>query len=377
MGLKAGLDNWTAITIGCNGNLTRTEIEKYTEKKLIETVRYAVENSVFYNEKIKNKQINNIDDFKNIPLSTADELRERGMDFLCVKPGEISRIVTLDTSGTTGKAKRIYFTESDQMLTVDYFENGMKHIASTGEKVLILMPAKITGSIGKLLSQALKRQGINTIEYGLPELNLREKDGKTMGEINRLIDIIYDEKVDGIVALPSHMKLIGEEVIGRKNMKSNEDKPCEKRPKSKEHRLRWVLLSAEYIPQDCIDVLSAAFQCEIYEHYGMTEMGLGCAVSCGMGRGYHVRESDLYIEIINPETGEEVEDGEFGELVFTTLTRKGMPFIRYRTGDYTRWIKEACPCGSLLRRLDKVGDRNMMKGYLKGENHVGTTIVFC
>ncbi len=118
-------------------------------------------------------------------------------------------------------------------------------------------------------------------------------------------------------------------------------------------------------------LLEETFGCCVYEHYGMTEMGLGCAVSCGYGRGYHVREADLYIELINPITGQVVEGegrkpgySNYGEIVFTTLTRKGMPFIRYRTGDFSRWILEPCPCGSVLKRLDKVAPREEKKGGL-------------
>ena len=71
---------------------------------------------------------------------------------------------------------------------------------------------------------------------------------------------------------------------------------------------------------------------DVYNHYGTTEMGLGGGVECAAHRGYHLREADLYFEIVDPLTGEHVEDGEFGEVVFTTLTREGMPLIRYRMG---------------------------------------------
>jgi len=129
--------------------------------------------------------------------------------------------------------------------------------------------------------------------------------------------------------------------------------------------LKSILLSADYVPDDVCAELSKAWGCKVFEHYGMTEMGLGGAVSCDVvpnGHGYHPREADLYFEIINPVTGEVVPDGQFGEVVFTTLTRMGMPFIRYRTGDRSRWLTESCACGSILKRLDKVGERSEVKG---------------
>jgi phenylacetate-coenzyme A ligase PaaK-like adenylate-forming protein len=89
----------------------------------------------------------------------------------------------------------------------------------------------------------------------------------------------------------------------------------------------------------------------------MTEMGLGGGVECQARRGYHVREADLYFEIINPTTGQPVVEGESGEVVFTTLTRRGMPLIRYRTGDISRFIPGDCPCGAILKTLERVKHR--------------------
>jgi phenylacetate-coenzyme A ligase PaaK-like adenylate-forming protein len=89
----------------------------------------------------------------------------------------------------------------------------------------------------------------------------------------------------------------------------------------------------------------------------MTEMGLGGGVECQARRGYHLREADLYVEVVDPINGKMVSEGEYGEVVFTTLTRRGMPLIRYRTGDISRFIPGDCPCGTVLRTLEKVRGR--------------------
>jgi phenylacetate-coenzyme A ligase PaaK-like adenylate-forming protein len=89
----------------------------------------------------------------------------------------------------------------------------------------------------------------------------------------------------------------------------------------------------------------------------MTEMGLGGAVDCRVRGGGHIREADLLVEIIDPVSGQPLPDGEAGEVVFTTLTRSGMPLIRYRSGDLSRIIPESCPCGTMLKRLDHVAGR--------------------
>ena len=344
MGVGRVIDDWTIKKIGASGQLTRNELDSYTAQRLEDTVLYAYENSDFYKQKFAGRDLKA---FTELPFTTQEELRERGMDMLCVKPGDISRVVTLDTGGSTGRPKRIYFTEEDQQLTVDFFENGMQLMADSSDRVLILMPAKVPGSIGKLLAEGLKRFGASAVCYGLPQMSPLKLDGENEAEERRLLEIIEKERITGAVALPTHMAMLAKYNDGAKPS------------------LRWVLLSAEYVSQDDVELIKSSFGCEVYEHYGMTEMGLGCAVSCGYGEGYHVREADLYIEIIDPETGKPVPDGEYGEIVFTTLTRKGMPFIRYRTGDFSRWLIEECDCGSILKRLDKVGPREAIKGYLR------------
>jgi phenylacetate-coenzyme A ligase PaaK-like adenylate-forming protein len=104
-------------------------------------------------------------------------------------------------------------------------------------------------------------------------------------------------------------------------------------------------------------VLENTWGCKVFNHYGATEMGLGGGVECEAHRGFHLREADMFFEIVNPETGEPVQDGEYGEVVFSTLTRRGMPLVRYRMGDRSRFIVGECPCGTKLRTLEKVRGR--------------------
>lgn len=121
--------------------------------------------------------------------------------------------------------------------------------------------------------------------------------------------------------------------------------------------IKSVLLSTDYVPSAIVSELGPAWGCQVYNHYGMTEMG-GGGGEYEAREGYHLREAGLYFEVIDPRTGEPLPDGETGELVFTTLTRKGMPLIRYLTGDVARLISEPCPCGSALRRLSIVNGRS-------------------
>jgi phenylacetate-coenzyme A ligase PaaK-like adenylate-forming protein len=122
-------------------------------------------------------------------------------------------------------------------------------------------------------------------------------------------------------------------------------------------RLKSVLLSTDHVSSAIVREIKRVWGCEVFEHYGMTEMGLGGGIDCSLHGGYHLREADLYFEIIDPVTGAVVPDGQEGEVVVTTLTRQGMPLIRYRTGDISRILSAPCGCGTILRRLAKITQR--------------------
>lgn len=333
--MKGYLDIWTAQKLGMDiKSLSRKAIEDYQLGKIKETFKWAVENSPFYAALYKGRTIDDWEDFRGLPFTNPQDTAERGSEMVCVPQSRISRIVTMETSGTTGKPKRVYFTEEDQELTTDFFHNGMRLLVSASDKVMILMPCRRPGSIGDLLKKGLLRMGAGVVPYGLP-------DGR---DDEKILALMENEQVTCVVALPTQLAALAQ--------------------KSAAYHIpmKSVLLSAEYVSKESRQKIKKAWQCQVFEHYGMTEMGLGCAVSCPEQEGCHVREADLYLEIIDPKTGKPLPDGQEGEIVFTTLTRKGMPFIRYRTGDRSGFLPEPCPCGSILKRLNRVGDRNMKKG---------------
>jgi len=121
--------------------------------------------------------------------------------------------------------------------------------------------------------------------------------------------------------------------------------------------IKSVLLSTDYVPDSISRAIEDAWGCKVFNHYGTTEMGLGGGVQCAAQSCYHMREADLYFEIIDPETGRPLPEGEMGEVVFTTLTRKAMPLIRYRIGDLSRFVPGGCSCGSTLRQMDIIRGR--------------------
>lgn len=134
--------------------------------------------------------------------------------------------------------------------------------------------------------------------------------------------------------------------------------------------LKGILLSADYVPRAICDEVSKAFNCPVFTHYGMSEMGYGGGVECSALNGYHMRDVDLYVEIINPLTGENVAEGDYGEVVFTTLKREGMPLIRYKTGDISRFLPNECSCNKTFKRLDYVIGRLSESLIIDDENFI-------
>ena len=340
------LEAWIEKKIGIGqGSLTREQLSLYQLGKIRETISLAYENSPFYQNLFKelgSTEISSLGDLQGFPFTTGDDIREQALQFLCVSQSDISRIVTLDSSGTTGKAKRVYFTASDQELTVDFFQQGMSTIINPGDRVLILLPGERSGSVGDLLITALKRAGAHPILHGV------------VGHIAKTLEVITRERINSLVGIPTQVLALARcAEFSRHSI-----------------QLKSILLSTDHVPDVIIQELQRVWKCQVFEHYGMTEMGLGGGLDCKAHVGYHLREADLYFEIID-EQGQPVPDGQEGEVVFTTLTRQGMPLIRYRTGDISRFLLGSCPCGTIIRRLERITKRKNDLIFL-GENQYFT-----
>jgi phenylacetate-coenzyme A ligase PaaK-like adenylate-forming protein len=160
--------------------------------------------------------------------------------------------------------------------------------------------------------------------------------------VQNTVNEILARRIDSLVGIPTQVLAIA---------RSSEGKAL---PRG---MIKSVLLSTDYVPSAIADELARTWDCLVIKHYGMTEMGLGGAVECRARDGYHLREADLLFEIIDPITGQSLQGGETGEIVITTLARKGMPLIRYRTGDLSYFISGPCSCGSAIKRIGTVEGR--------------------
>jgi phenylacetate-CoA ligase len=323
---KTPLESWIGHKTGIK-EYSRNLLEEYQLHKLKETISYAKKKSVFYRNhllSIKESEIHTFDDFGNVPFTTAKQIGRNPFDFLCVPQRDVKRIITINSSGTTGKEKRIFFTEEDLDLTVEFFQFGFKPMLKTGDRVLVLFPGNSYGSVGDVIKRALSRLNIENFVQGVlvnPDETAR---------------FIVENNINVIVGIPMqvlYLSRIKSEVF--------------------QNSISKVLLSADYVPEILIRELDHKYGCKVFTHYGSSEMGYGGGVECSSLNGYHLREADLYFEIVNPNTGEAVKDGEYGEIVFTTLTRKAMPLIRYKTGDIGSFTSVTCNCGTFLKTMKR------------------------
>lgn len=329
---RTPLEAAIAHKIQSNGADLSRDLAAYQLQKLRETIAYASLRSPLYARKLSaqaHKELTSLSDLGRFPFTTPDELRDEGLRFLCVSQDEISRVVTLSSSGTTGTPKRVFFTADDQDLTVEFLCCGTANLVEKDDRVLVLLPGETPGSVGDLLAAGICRFGATPVRHGM---------------IRSLADALCQmtgEGVSSVIGIPVQVLALARYTEA----------------KGIAPRLRSVALVSDHVPDSIVAELKRLWKCAVFEHYGATEMGLGGGVDCEAHEGYHLREADLYFEIVDPETGEPVSDGRQGEVVFTTLTRRGMPLIRYRTGDFSRMFTEPCACGSVLRRLGRIKSR--------------------
>lgn len=330
------LEPWIAAKIRDAGRpLRRDALQHHQLDSLNETLARVQARSAFYRRTLGagGLHLSRLEEIADLPFTCADDLRTAPLDLVCVGQDEIERIVTLATSGTTGPPKRIFFTARDQDLTRDFFHHGMSTLVGPGDRVLILLPGSLPGSVGDLLKDGLERLGVQAIPHG------------PVADVRHTLDIIARQGVAALVGIPVQVLwLLKASLAGGA-------------PRPRGWRLRSVLLSTDRVPYVVERALREAWGCDVYNHYGTTEMGLGGAVDCRARCGYHAREADLLFEVVDPVTGRPLPDGAEGELVFTTLTREAMPLVRYRTGDLGCFIPGPCECGTVLRRMAHVHGR--------------------
>ncbi|MDR3641160.1 MAG: AMP-binding protein [Humidesulfovibrio sp.] len=275
-------------------------------------------------------------DLARLPRMEAGDLAAPGL--LTVSQDAVARVVSLNTSGTSGPAKRLYFSDADLLRTLDFFAVGMSTLCGPGDAVLVLLPGRREWGVADLLVRALPKLGpADGARAVLPPENWTP-------EI--LPALLHAEAVTGLIAAPTQLRRLLS--LPREAFQG---------------RIRTLLASAEPLTDALRVEIEAAWGCEVFDHWGMTETGYGGGVECAAHAGYHLREADLLLEVADWASGAPLPEGRRGEILVTTLGGRALPLVRHRTGDAGVMLPGPCACGSPLRRLGPVAGRLRADGH--------------
>lgn len=327
------IDSWVATKAGLHAPLDETELEAFQMERMRHMVAYARERSPFYRHLYSDVDVSRLrryEDLTIIPPIDAGDVCEYGVEMTCLPQSSIQRIVSLPTSGSGGRVKRIAFSEEDLASTVEFFAAGMSCLVKPGRSVLILLPCGTPDGVGDLLIRALHRIGARPIAHGPIE------------DLDDVEVLLRERRPDCVVGMPIPVLRLAEA--------AGDAAP------------RTVLLSADQVPGSLRRRIEEIWGCQTYAHYGMTECGLGCALQCEARSDYHIRHNDLLVEVIDPLTCDVAAPGVYGEIVISTLNRTAMPLIRYRTGDGGVLMAGRCVCGGMVRRLGRIDARRYDAG---------------
>jgi phenylacetate-CoA ligase len=311
-------------------DLTQEKIEAFQIERFRNALSYVKENSNYYREHLQgidSDAIRTMEDIKKIPYTTEQDLAGNEWRFQCVKASDVSRAVTIPTTGTRGKQKRLVYTMADQQKAIEFIHAGYLTMeCKKGERMLIFMSGNLPGSIGDLVRQAVEPLGMEISVFG------------AVTDVRAAYERLLEFKPEIVEAIPWHAAALA--AYGQQY--GNPEKAF----------IRSVNLSADIVPDMVAERLRRLWGCTVHRHYGSTEMCIFGGVECIHQDGYHLRHSDILYEIPEPnETGQ-------GEIVITTFAHEAMPLIRYKTGDIGRFVDTVCGCGANVRRLEKVWGRD-------------------
>lgn len=310
-------------------------------KKLI---RRVYENSRFYRDKldsagIKPEEIQTLDDFAQIPFTVKQELREYPIEYLqTADEDEIVRIHS--SSGTTGKPTIIPYTRNDVDAFTEMMARCLSYAGVTRKDRVQITPGYGLWTAGIGFQSGTEKIGAMAIPMG-------------PGNTEKQIDMMLDLKSTVIIGTASYGLFLAEEIT-RRNL-------------GDQISLRTGVFGSERWGEKMRQRISSILNIEIFDIYGLTEIyGPGIGIDCHHHCGIHYWSDYVYFEIIDPDTGEVLPVGEKGELVITTLTKEGMPLLRYRTRDITRILPYACSCGSPYPMIDRILGRSDEAFKVKG-----------
>jgi phenylacetate-CoA ligase len=284
-----------------------------------------------------------LDTLRTLPFTTKADLREGfPYGFLAVPLEQVVRLHS--SSGTTGNPTVIYHTQEDIAAWQDLVARCMYMAGMRKSDIFQNMMGYglFTGGIG--FHYGAEKLGALTIPIG-------------PGNSKRQIWFMKEFKTTAIHVLPSYALRLATHV---------QEMGLDPR---RDLSLRMAFVGAEPHTEETRKRIEQTWNIRAYNSYGLSEMcGPGVAFECPEQSGMHIWEDHFVVEIVDPQTGEALPDGECGELVLTTITRTGTPLLRYRTRDLTRIIPGRCPCGRTHRRIDRIQGRSDDMMIINGVN---------
>lgn len=322
----------------------RQKLQLELLKKVVERVYNTVpfyKNS-FNNHKVKPEDIKSLDDLRKLPFTVKEDLRQNyPLGLVAVPKDELARIH--GSSGTTGKPTLVAYTHKD-----------LETWANLCARFLVAGGLRKEHFVQISFGYGLFTGGFG-LHYGV------EKVGATIipaasGNTARQILLIQDLKPDVLICTPSYALNIAEHAkqtgIDPKNLS-----------------LKYGHFGGEMWTDDMRKEIEEQLGIKAFNNYGLSEViGPGVSGECYLQNGMHIQEDHFIVECLNPSTLEPVKEGEYGELVFTSLTKEAFPIIRYRTRDLAYLDTSPCPCGRTTKRMSRVKGRSDDMLIIRGVN---------
>ncbi|MCQ2240104.1 phenylacetate--CoA ligase [Treponema sp.] len=297
-------------------------------------VKRLIAGDSYYGKLYREKGITGVasqEDFEKLPFSSKDDLRNAyPLGIQAVPDEDVVRIHS--SSGTTGKPVIIPYTKKDVDDWAIQFARCYEMAGITKKDRIQITPGYGLWTAGIGFQAGCEKLGAMAVPMG-------------PGNTEKQLQMMQDLQSTVICATSSYALLLSEEITKR----GLKDKVA----------LKKGVIGSERWSDKMRKSIQDGLGIELYDIYGLTEIyGPGIGINCQKEKYIHYWDDYLFIEIINPETGKPVEDGEEGEIVITTLVKEGAPLLRFRTHDLSRIIPEKCSCGSCYPRLDIIKGRS-------------------
>ena len=327
--------------------MSREDMKKLQDERLVAQVKHVWDNVPYYRQKMEEKSvtpddIRSTDDLYKLPFLSKADLRDCYPYGLLAKPlSECVRIQS--TSGTTGKRVVAFYTQHDIDLWEECCARAITAVGGTKDDV-----CQVCYGYGLFTGGP----GLNGGSHKVGCLTLPMSSGNT----ERQIQFMMDLKSTILCCTPSYAAYIGEAF---KEMGYKPEDNC----------LKAGIFGAEPWTEEMRKEIEKSLGIKAYDIYGLTETsGPGVAFECSEQNGMHINEDNFIAEIIDPDTGEVLPEGEKGELVFTSITKEAFPLLRYRTRDICVLSRKKCSCGRTLVKMAKPMGRSDDMLIIRGVN---------